>query len=268
MTTSRTTLHRADRVSAILERLAVDGSVNVGDLARSFGVSAATLRRDLQMLEDQKLLQRTHGGALAQDVAYELPVRYRSGQQRSQKQQIARTAVSRVPYEPVVVGLTGGTTTSEVARLLAERSGLTVVTNALNIAAELAMRPRVKLVVTGGVARPESYELVGPLAEQTLLGLNMEVAVVGVDGIDAEGGLTTHDEVEGHTNATMIRRAKRVIVVADGSKVGRVHLAGICPVAAIAELVTDSTADPQALEALRAAGVTVHVVDSPAPSGH
>ena len=264
----RVSLRRADRVSAILERLAADHSVNATELAAQFGVSAATLRRDLQMLEDQKLLSRTHGGALAQDVAYELPVRYRGGQNREQKRAIATLAASRLPRGPLTLGLTGGTTTSEVARIIADRVDLTVITNALNIATELALRPRVKIIVTGGVSRSQSYELVGPLAEQTLLGLNMEVAVVGVDGIDAEGGLTTHDEVEGHTNATMIRRAKRVIVVADGSKVGRVHLAGICPVTAIAELVTDSTADPLALEALRDAGVTVHVVDSPAPSGH
>jgi len=257
VTTNRTTLHRADRVSAILERLAVDGSVNVGDLARSFGVSSATLRRDLQMLEDQKLLQRTHGGALAQDVAYELPVRYRSGQQRSQKQQIARTAVSRIPYEPVVVGLSGGTTTSEVARLLALRDGLTVVTNALNIAAELAMRPRVKLVVTGGVARPESYELVGPWAERTLASVTIGVAIVGVDGISADDGLTTHDEVEAQTNHVMISRARKVIVVADGSKVGRALLARIASASDVDELVTDRSADPGAIAALQRAGVSV-----------
>lgn len=254
---TRTTLHRADRVSAILERLSADGSVNVGELARSFGVSSATLRRDLQMLEDQKLLQRTHGGALAQDVAYELPVRYRSGQQRSQKQQIARTAVSRVPYEPVVVGLTGGTTTSEVARLLAERTGLTVVTNALNIAAELAMRPRVKLVVTGGVARTESYELVGPWAERTLGSVTIGIAIVGVDGISAGEGLTTHDEVEAQTNHVMISRARRVVVVADGSKVGRALLAQIAPATDVDELVTDPSADPEAVAALQEVGVMV-----------
>jgi DeoR family transcriptional regulator of aga operon len=259
---THTTLHRADRVSAILERLSTDGSVNVAELARSFGVSAATLRRDLQMLEDQKLLQRTHGGALAQDVAYELPVRYRGGQQRTQKQLIAKTAVSRVPFEPVVVGLTGGTTTSEVARLLAERSGITVVTNALNIAADLAMRPRVKLVVTGGVSRPESYELVGPWAERTLGSVTIGIAIVGVDGISAAEGLTTHDEVEAQTNHVMISRARTVIVVADGSKVGRTHLARIAAADAVDDLVTDSSADATAVAALRDAGVRVTFADA------
>src|SRR6185369_209354 len=142
------------------------------------------------------------------------------------------------------VGLTGGTTTHAVARLLADRFELAVVTNALNIAAELALRPRLKLIMTGGVSRTQSYELVGPIADQALSGLNMEVAVVGVDGISARGGLTTHDEIEAHTNAAMIRRADRVMVVADGSKVGRNCLAAICPITGVSALVTDASADP------------------------
>ena len=102
------------------------------------------------------------------------------------------------------VGLTGGTTTTEVARVLASRNELTVVTNALNIAAELAVRPNLKLVVTGGVARSASYELVGPLADATLQGIYVDLAFVGVDGIDAARGLTTQNEVEAATNRGLI----------------------------------------------------------------
>jgi DeoR family transcriptional regulator of aga operon len=134
-----------------------------------------------------------------------------------------------------------------------------VVTNALNIAIELALRPRLKLIMTGGVSRTQSYELVGPLAETVLAGLNIGVAVVGVDGISARGGLTTHDEVEAHTDHAMISRAGRVIVVADGSKVGQNCLARICGLADVSELVTDSSADPEALNAIRGAGVHVTV---------
>lgn len=259
---TRSTLRRADRVSTILDRLSHDGSVDAGRLADEFAVSPATIRRDLQMLEDQKLLSRTHGGAVAADVAYELPVLYRGGQHRDEKRAIARCAVGRLPHGPLTVAFTGGTTTYEVARLLAERFDLTVITNALNIAVELALRPRLKLIMTGGVSRTQSYELVGPLADQLLTGLNIGIAVVGVDGISARGGLTTHDEIEAHTNNTMISRADRVIVVADGSKVGQVFLARICPVTAISELVTDSSADPAALEALRRAGTQVIIAGS------
>jgi AraC-like DNA-binding protein len=117
---ARVSLRRADRVSAILERLAAEHSLNAADLAEEFGVSSATLRRDLQMLEDQKLLSRTHGGALAQDVAYELPVRYRGGRNRDQKRRIAAAAAALLPKGPLTMGLTGGTTTSEVNSRLSD----------------------------------------------------------------------------------------------------------------------------------------------------
>jgi len=255
----QSSLRRADRVSAILERVASHGSVDAGHLAEEFRVSPATIRRDLQVLEDQRLLSRTHGGAVAVDVAYELPVRYRVGQHREEKALVARKVAALLPKGPLTLGLTGGTTTHLLARLLAERVDLTVVTNALNIAAELALRPRLKLIMTGGVSRTQSYELVGPIADHALAGLNMAVAVVGVDGISARGGLTTHDEIEANTNAVMIKRADRVIVVADGSKVGKVCLAGICPITEVAMLVTDASADPAGIEAIRRAGTEVIV---------
>ena len=122
----------------------------------------------------------------------------------------------------MAVGLTGGTTATEVGRALAGRQKLTIVTNALNIASELAVRPGIKLITTGGVARSQSYELSGPIAEASLTGLNLNVAFIGVDGIDAQAGCTTHHEVEAHTNAVMIGCARRVVVVADSSKLGKV----------------------------------------------
>jgi DeoR family transcriptional regulator of aga operon len=258
---ARVSLRRADRVSAILDRLAVEHRLSSSDLAHEFGVSGATLRRDLQMLEEQRLLARTHGGAQAADVSYELPVRYRGGRNRELKQRVALAAAELLPRGPLTLGLTGGTTTSALARVISSRVDLTVVTNALNIATELALRPRLKVIITGGVARPQSYELVGPFAEQTLAGLRLQVAVVGVDGISAEAGLTTYDEVEAHTNRAMITRATRVMVVTDGSKVGRATLAWICPIASVSLLVTDSSADADALDGLRRAGLEVHIVD-------
>lgn len=246
-------------MSAILARLTEHGSVQVGDLARVLDVSEATLRRDLALLEEQRLLTRTHGGALAADVAYELPVRYREGRQSEAKRAIAAAAVRGLPSGAHVVGLTGGTTTSEVARRLADRTDLTIVTNALNIAMDLVLRPRVKLVVVGGVSRPQSYELVGPWAEEVLAGINIGTAFVGVDGISAAGAVTTHDEIEARTNRAMLLRAGRVVVVADGTKVGRATLARIADLDRVDELVTDAAADAGELDALRAAGVRVTV---------
>jgi DeoR family transcriptional regulator of aga operon len=252
-------VRQTERLSAILEQLASDGAVEVADLAGRFGASEATVRRDLQLLADQRMLDRTHGGAVAHGVVYELPLRYKASRHQDEKGRIADLAASRVA-DGVIIGLTGGTTTTEVARRIVDRRGITVVTNALNIAGELAIRTDLKLVVTGGTARPESYELVGPVAEGALERLNLDIAFVGVDGIAVEAGLTTHHEVEAHTNGTMIARAQRVVVVTDSSKLGRVAFARICPLDRVDEVITDGGAGPDPVRQLRDAGVDVTVV--------
>jgi DeoR family transcriptional regulator of aga operon len=252
-------MQQADRLGTIMERLSLDGSVNVVEIARELEVSAATVRRDLRLLENQRLLGRIHGGAVPQGVLYELPLRYKSTRQPEQKRRIAREAATRV-VDGWAIGLTGGTTTTEVARALVDRPRLTVVTNALNIASEIAVRPNLKLVVTGGVARAESYELVGPIAEASLEGLNLDMVFLAVDGISPEAGLTTHHEIEAGTNRALIERASRVTVVADSSKIGKVAFARICTVADIDELITDDGAERAAVAALEDRGVTVTTV--------
>ncbi len=252
-------MRQAERVGAILEQLSSHGSVSVADLATELAVSPATIRRDLELLDDQRLLTRTHGGAVAQGVLYELPLRYKTAHHQEEKRRIAVEAASRVA-DGEAVGLTGGTTTTEVARVLVERQRLTVVTNALNIASELAIRPNLKLVVTGGWARSESYELVGPLAEQALAGLNLDTVFLGADGVSFEDGFMTHHEVEAHTNLALMERARRTIVVADSSKIGRTAFARICSIERVDELITDAGADTEALAAIREAGVVVTTV--------
>jgi DeoR family transcriptional regulator of aga operon len=135
------------------------------------------------------------------------------------------------------------------------------VTNALNIASELAVRSNIELVVCGGSARAESYELVGPLAELTLANINLDLAIIGVDGISATAGLTTHHEVEAHTNRALLRTAERVAVVADSSKIGRRGFAKIGDLDLVGDLITDSAAAPSDVAALRSVGLRVHLVD-------
>lgn len=249
------------RLGQILRRLNESGSVGVAELAGQLGVSEASVRRDLHRLEQQSLLTRTHGGAVASGVLYELPMRYRGGQHHEAKRAIAAAAVAMITDQTHSIGLNGGTTTTEVARALPARPGLRVVTNALNIASELAVRSTVELVVCGGSARPESYELVGPLAEQTLAHLNLDLAFIGVDGITPAAGLTTHHEVEAQTNRALARAAARVVVVADSSKLSQRGFARIGDVSMASELITDTDAPAEAVAALRSAGVAVHLVD-------
>jgi DeoR family transcriptional regulator of aga operon len=185
-----------------------------------------------------------------------LPLRYKSARHQEEKRRIAQAAAELVP-EGAAIGLTGGTTTTEVARALISLEQLTIVTNALNIASELAVRPNLRLVVTGGVARSASYELVGPLAEASLNELNLDMAILGVDGISAEAGLTTHHEVEAHTNLALMDRARRVIVVTDGSKIGQAAFARICGIERVHDLITDAGAPADALARIADAGVAI-----------
>jgi DeoR family transcriptional regulator of aga operon len=252
-------MHKSARLSAILERLANGGTVDVGELAEELNASPATIRRDLAALERQRLLARTHGGAVAHAVSYELPLRYKGIRYAEEKRRIAEAAAALVS-EGMAVGLTGGTTATEVARAVADRPQLTIVTNALNIASELGVRPNIKLIVTGGLARSQSYELSGPIAEASLVGLNLDIAFIGVDGVDAKAGCTTHEEVEAHTNSVMISHSRHVVLVADSSKIGKVAFARICEAAAIDELISDTGADAAAVKALSDAGVHVTLV--------
>lgn len=232
-------------------------SVDVQDLVRQFGVSPASVRRDLGLLEAQKLLTRTHGGAVTRGLLYELPLRYRQG--RTQEKRRIAKAAARLARGSRVVGLTGGTTTTEVGRELAHRDGLKVVTNALNIAAELVVHSGIDLVVTGGSARSASYELAGPWAETMLSGIHVDLAYIGVDGISADRGLTTQNEVEARTNHALIKAATRVVVVADSSKIGRAAFAPIASVDEVTDLVTDSAADQDEVSRLAARGVAIHL---------
>ena len=252
-------MHKSARLSAILEQLATGNAVDVSGLAKELAASPATIRRDLATLERQRLLERTHGGAVAHAVSYELPLRYKGVRFAEEKRRIAAAAADRVT-EGMAVGLTGGTTATEVARALASRPRLTIVTNALNIAFELGVRPNIKLIVTGGLARSQTYELSGPIAEASLAGLTLDVAFIGVDGVDAKAGCTTHEEVEAHTNQVMIRHAQRAVLVADSSKIGQVTFARICPVQDVDELITDQGADPAAVQAFREIGMQVTLV--------
>ena len=256
-------MNRATRLHAILELLAEQGEVSVEGLVERFEASAATIRRDLDSLAEQRLLTRTHGGAVAQSVAYELPVRYKSHLRTEQKERIALAARELVP-PGAVVGLSGGTTTTALAAALAAREdleGLTVVTNAVNIAAQLATRPDIKVVVTGGVIHSRSYELVGPFVEQLLSGIQLDVAFIGVNGMSAASGASTQDEREAAVNRLMAQRARRAVVVTDSSKLGVSAFAAVGGAELFRTVITDADAAADEVAALRDAGYQVVLAD-------
>ncbi|WP_328953526.1 DeoR/GlpR family DNA-binding transcription regulator [Kitasatospora purpeofusca] len=247
---------KADRAARILTHVTEAGSADVHALAELLDVSTATVRRDLQELHEQGLLHRTRGGAVTGSVNLELPLRHRSEKQRDEKRRIAQAAAELVP-DGAVVGLSGGTTTSELARVLAERTGITVVTNAVNIAADLIVRPEVRLVVIGGIARTASYELVGPAADRMLSQYHLDIAFIGVDGLTAEEGCTTHDEMEAQTDRAFLRSTARAVVLTDSTKAGKVTFARICPLSDVHDLVTDTGLTEAQKKAFTNCGVQV-----------
>lgn len=266
-------MSKKERWSKLLELLAVEGKLDVEEASAAVAVSPATIRRDLDELAQQRLLVRTRGGAIAHGVSYELPLRYKSSRQASEKQRIAG-AVADLLVVGDVIGLNGGTTTTEVARALALRAGggpaepgdapsgpmYTVVTNALNIAGELAVRPQFKIVATGGVARPQTYELVGPLTVGVLSEVVLDVAVLGVDGVDPQLGVMTHHEDEAGISRLFAERARKVILVTDSSKMGKRAFARICGLDQIDVIVTDTGIAPDIAAKLAEAGIEVITV--------
>jgi DeoR family transcriptional regulator, aga operon transcriptional repressor len=258
---------RYRRWNELLELLAASGQLQVEDAAKALGVSAATVRRDFDELAGQQMLTRIRGGAVAQGVSYDLPLRYKSERHPSEKRRIAAVAAGLVKAGQIA-GLNGGTTTTEVDRAPATRpdlaSGvpqpaLTIVTNALNIATELAVRQHIKIVATGGVARPQSYELTGPLATGVLEQVTLDIAILGVDGIDAAAGATTHHEGEASTNRLLAGQASQVVVVVDSSKVGRRAFARIFTAREVDILVTDTGISAEDRAGLEEEGVEVVV---------
>jgi DeoR family transcriptional regulator of aga operon len=261
-------MKRHERLSSVLELLAQRGRLEVDELAAEFDVSEATVRRDFDHLADQQLLTRTRGGAATNNVSYDLPLRYKEARKAAEKDRIAKAAAQSVGRGSVV-GLTGGTTATAVARFLAARTdltngdpgdpALTVVTNALNIASELAVRPQIKIVVTGGVARPQSFELTGPLAGRILEEITLDVVFLGANAVDSHG-VYAHHEGEASINRIMAGRAHRTVAIADSSKLGKHAFARICGLAELGCLITDRGAGEDVVRSLQAEGLSVRLV--------
>ena len=258
---------RTDRLSVILELINERASVTVEELVDELKVSAATARRDLDSLAEQRLIKRTHGGAQSYSESFDLPLRYKYGQHSDAKREIAAYVSGLIPSGSIV-GLSGGTTMTVLAERLAAQSepepdsnepSLTVVTNAINIASLLVLRPRVKVVVPGGVVRSRSFELTGPFAEQTLTQMSLDIAFVGVNAVHAVDGAMIHDDEEARVNRVMTQRARVSYIVADSSKIGERAFVRIGALADFDGFVTDRRITDSQRSELEDVGVKVIV---------
>jgi DeoR family transcriptional regulator, aga operon transcriptional repressor len=258
-------MKRYARLNALLDEMAAHGHLDVEQMAHRLEVSASTVRRDLNQLTEQQLVTRTRGGAVAAGVSYDLPLRYKASRQQPEQVRIGQAA-ARLIHPGDIVGLNGGATTTEVARALAARGPagaageITVVTNAVNIAGELIVRRNVKLLLTGGLAKPQSFELIGPFAADMLSQLDLDVAVIGVAALDPDYGVKALDPEQAQITKLMVARARRTVVVSDSGKLHARGLARICDWAQVQVLITDAGAAESDLDRIRTHGVEVTVV--------
>ncbi len=249
-----------ERRRAILDLVQRHGRVLTRNLARRFHSSEITIRKDLDTLHHQGLVHRTHGGALPLQPGAVLDPELHEKERYHHKEKLRiAAAAARLVQEGQVVILDSGTTTTAIARALRQFRNLTVITNAVNIAAELA-GTSIEVMLTGGVLRKNSFSLVGPLAEESLRRLSGDVLFLGVDGFEVRFGLTTPNLYEAKVNRVMIEIAKRTVVVCDSSKFGRRSLSLIVPAAKVHHTITDKRLSKEDQRALREAGIELTLV--------
>lgn len=248
------------RAKEILRLLLQHGRTSVEELTEVFATSSASIRRDLARLEQQGLVHRTHGGAMLAGQTYEafrFDASFKEREERfpREKQQIA-VAAAELAGQNETIGLTAGTTTSQLARALRHRSDLHVLTNGVNIALELGSGNGLNTTLTGGCMRwPGAFSLTGPVALESIEAVFMDRVFVGVCGIHPENGATVIQPDEAQLFRSMTRHARQVIIVADSSKVGMTSPAVICPIADVDILVTDSGVSAETVHAFGERGV-------------
>ncbi len=242
-----------ERHRKILEQLLRDGEATVLQLAEYLRTSTTTVRRELTDLEGAGLLRRTHGGAIQVEPMFYEPFRYLSsfvGQEQfhaAEKRRIG-LAAAEIVKDGETIALGAGTTTTQVGRSLRHRKGITVVTNALNIAMELSHRANLKIIVTGGAISSDSFALTGSLGIAAVGDMFYDKAFIGVDGIHPDHGLTTDCPDQSSVHRAMIRQSRQRIVVADHSKIGNVGTALIAPITNVDLIITDESASPKLSE--------------------
>lgn len=248
------------------------GRARVSDLARRFGVSAVTIRKDLVVLEGERRVVRTHGGAIAPPAAGrpELAFEIRERLQRDEKAWIGRAAADLV-QDGESVALDASTTALAVARRLVARApwhGLTVVTNGIRIASELAGQPGITVLLLGGRVRWESLSVVGPLGDAVFRRVNVQRAFLGAAGLEPAAGLTDATEEEAQIKRSMVAAAREVYAVVDHTKWGRVAVATFCRTERLSGVITDRAAPAGMVERLRGLGIEPRLAGPAAEDRH
>ena len=253
-------LFTKQRQQAIAEVIARDGQATVEALCQLFDVSPATIRRDLDELDTQGVIIRTHGGAMRIAPAMpELPVLQRNSDQVEAKRRIGKAAAALVP-EGAAVFIASGTTTLEIARALTSRANLTVITNALNVACLLADAPGITLVICGGVLRRSELSLLGHLTDYALSELRTDIVFIGAHAVSIEHGLSADNLAEVMTDRAILDIGLQRVLVADHSKFGKFATVRVAALSAVRTVITDDGLDAGLVKQLHEHGIKVIMV--------
>lgn len=248
------------RQEDILKELNQKGYVNVVDLCETHNVSAVTIRKDLNFLENEKLLHRTHGGASKQPIyAFERDSSDKESLQVEQKKQIANEALKYISNNDYVI-LGSGSNIYYLSQIIKGFKKLTVLTPSLKVALELCQEPSIDTIQLGGDIRNSSASAVGPIAESILSQFSCNKLFLGTDGLHLEFGLSTSNALEAHLNQAMIDVAAKVIVLADSTKMNIKGFGKICNLNKIDVLITDAGIDNETKAKLEEIGIDVVVV--------
>jgi len=247
------------RYKDIVDILRTDKKVFVSELSQKLSVSEVTIRKDLSRLEEMGVLRRFHSGAVCiEDSIIDVPVKQKLTENMDLKVSVAQKAYSLIQNKTSIV-LDAGSTTSQLARVIKDRSDLTlkIVTNSLTVGEKLAEVKGIELVLTGGNVRIESQALVGPIALENLRKLHVDVAFIGAMGVSLERGFTSSSIVEAQVKETILGIARKKIIIADHTKLNRFSFAPFASLDQVDMLITDGQASMEEIEKLRAAGLEV-----------
>ncbi|MBR4826294.1 MAG: DeoR/GlpR transcriptional regulator [Bacteroidales bacterium] len=252
------------RRSAILQRLREDSTVTVSELSKTYGVSEVTIRKDLRILKERKLLIRVHGGAILGSVANDAEnedrhISYKSLVNADEKQAIGRAAAAHIKDGDTIM-IDSGTTALEVAKNLDRFHDLTIITNSVNAMIEALKYKRFRVILVGGSVRETSLSTVGSLAESNLKLFYCDKLFLGVDSFSVEAGLSTPSVEEASTNQVMISRAREVIAVFDSSKINKRALAFITMPDKISTVISDKNLPASVRNQLKAMKINVETV--------
>lgn len=255
-------MYAEERRRQIASLTAVEGRVNVTELAQQFNVTAETIRRDLAYLDGEGILQRVHGGAVASQsyLTTELPLDARFRAAAQAKCAIAKAAMNYLPHGGGTVFLDSGTTIGGLADLLREdeaSQSISFVTNSLPIALDLSSSGELNVQLLGGTVRSITQAVVGDTALRTLALLRADVAFIGTNALTVDHGLSTADAQEASVKSAMVTNARKVVVLCDSSKLGTDYLVSFAPVDTIDVVITDTDAPKLFVEELTERGIEV-----------